>query len=140
MRGGVKLIKTHLTSKEYEIMQVLWNSDKPLLMSEITKLTKSVSVNSMHPMINHLIDKGLVKVVGNIKVVKVPSRLYAPAISAEDFSAMQSSYMFKNLNKKFDLRNFLLCFTKRYKMNEDEIVNELEKFIEDYKKSNKSEE
>jgi predicted transcriptional regulator len=130
------MIKTHLTSKEYEIMQVLWNSEKPLLMSEITELSTSVSANSMHPMINHLIDKGLVKVAGNVKVVKVPSRLYEAAISAEDYAALQSSYMFKNLDKKFDIRNFLMCFTKRHKVSDDEVIKELENYIAEYKKEN----
>ena len=83
------MLKIILTEKEYEIMQILWKSEKPMLASEVMKQAKSASNNSIHHLLNRLMEKGFVKVAGNIKVVKAQSRLYAPALSAPDYlSAM----------------------------------------------------
>ena len=65
----------HLTKKEHEIMKILWTSEKPMLISEIHSSVKNVAGNSVHPMINNLINKGYIKVMGNVRVVKTPSSL-----------------------------------------------------------------
>lgn len=130
------MIKTHLTSKEYEVMKVLWNSDSPLLISDILSLTQTVSENSIHHMINSLLKKGFVEVVGNVKVVKTPSRLYRPAITVAEYAALQSNEIFKTTNSRFDFKNFLLCLAKQNKNKNNDLVTELEDFIEDYKNQN----
>lgn len=125
------------TEKEYEIMQILWQNQKPMLASDIMALTKQASKNSVHNILNKLMERGLVKVAGNVKIVKSQSRLYAPAISAVEYIAIQSGEIFKSTTKKFDLKNYLLCLTKKNKNKNDEIINEIKSFIAEYENENK---
>lgn len=127
--------KVHLTAKEYEIMKVLWNSDRPLLISELLKMTKNIADNSLHPLISKLIDRGFIKVVGNMRVSKTLSRLYAPGISVDEYAAMQLKEVFSISGKKFNLSGVLSYFTNNNK-KKDEVINELETFIEQYKNEN----
>ncbi|MDO4302255.1 MAG: BlaI/MecI/CopY family transcriptional regulator [Clostridia bacterium] len=129
------MTKTHLTSKEYEIMKVLWSSDRPMLISDILSLTETVSENSIHHMINSLERKGFVKVAGSMRVVKTPGRLYAPAITVAEYAALQSSEIFKTTNQRFDVKNFLLCLTKQSKNKNNDMMNEIEEFIKNHKKN-----
>lgn len=124
--------KINLTEREYEIMEILWQSQKPMLASDIMEVAENTSGNSVHKILNKLMEKGFVKVAGNVKVVKSQSRLYAPAISAVEYIAIQSEEIFKSTTKKFDLKNFLLCLTKKNKSRNNEIIDEIKSFIEEY--------
>ncbi|MCD7905814.1 MAG: BlaI/MecI/CopY family transcriptional regulator [Clostridiales bacterium] len=122
------MINTHLTAKEYELMQILWGADKPLLISEINKNTKTISENSLHHILNSLMDKGFVKVVGSVKIVKGPSRLYAPAVTVTEYAVAKTKDIFKTNNKKFDLSSFVLCLMKKDRSGS--VLNELKDIIE----------
>ncbi len=122
----------HLTNKEYEIMKILWNSEKPLLISDILIQATNIANNSLHPMIKKLIKNGFIKVVGNVKVVKTTSRLYAPAISVDEYAAMQLEEIFKTSNKKLNLGNMVSYFAKNHQKDE-KVITELEEFIKNYK-------
>ena len=127
----------HLTNKEYEIMKILWDSDRPLLISEILPKADNIADNSLHPMIKKLIKNGFIKVVGNVRVVKTTSRLYAPAISVDEYAAMQLENIFKTSNKKLNLGNMVAYFAKHHK-NDDNVMSELEDFIKKDKEENMS--
>ncbi len=36
-----------ITNREKDVLEILWNSDKPLLASDITKLDPSLSISSV---------------------------------------------------------------------------------------------
>ncbi len=121
----------HLTKKEHEIMKILWTSEKPMLISEIHSSVKNVAGNSVHPMINNLINKGYIKVMGNVRVVKTPSRLYAPAVTVDEYMAIQFAEVFKENNKPISFKGFLNYFFKHNKSKKDEMLSELENIISD---------
>lgn len=125
--------KYHLTNKEYEIMKILWDSGKPMLISDILLEADKVAENSLHPMIKNLINNGFIQVVGNMKVSKTTSRLYAPAITIDEYAAMQLEGLMKTSNTKLDFKNVLAYFTKRNKKNNDDVITEVEEFIKEYK-------
>ena len=125
--------KYHLTNKEYEIMKILWESDKPMLISDILLEADKVAENSLHPMIKKLINDGFIKVVGNMKVSKTTSRLYAPAITIDEYAAIQLEGIVKTSNKKLDLKNVLSYFAKHNKKNNKDVITEVEEFIKEYK-------
>lgn len=126
--------KYHLTNKEYEIMKILWDSGKPMLISDILLEADKVAENSLHPMIKNLINNGFIQVVGNMKVSKTTSRLYAPAITIDEYAAMQLEGVMKTSNTKLDFKNVLAYFTKRNKKNNDDVITEVEEFIKEYKR------
>ncbi len=126
--------KSYLTNKEYQIMKILWNSEKPLLVSDILAKAENIAENSLHPMINSLIKKNYIKIVGNVKVSKTNSRLYAANISIDEYAAKQLNEIFDSANKTPDISNVLMYFSKHNKKKKNEnLINELQKFIDDYK-------
>ncbi len=129
--------KTHITAKEHEIMKVLWNSEKPLLISELAAQVQNIALNSLHPLVKALIKKGYIKVAGHEKVSKTYSRLYAPAVTVEEYAAITVNEIFKNSKQPMNMPSLLSCFVKNNtKDSSDEIIEEMEQFIDDYKKNN----
>lgn len=120
---------TYLTSKEFEIMKIFWQYDKPITAAEIVKLStaKTWSLNSLYPLLNKLLSKGFIEVIGNIRSTKAPMRIFATKITALDYSNMQLQWIFKNPNKKLDLSTILSYFN-----NNSENQNELIKIMEEW--------
>lgn len=126
--------KFNLTKKEYQIMKVLWNSDKPLLVSDILSMTDNIAENSVHPMINSLIKKGYIKVVGSMKVSKTNSRLYIANITVDEYAAIELNEIFDSTGKSPDISNLLMYFSKHRKKKQNEnFINQLQEFIDNYK-------
>lgn len=126
--------KFNLTKKEYQIMKVLWNSDKPLLVSDILAMTDNIAENSVHPMINSLIKKGYIKVVGSMKVSKTNSRLYIANITVDEYAAIELNEIFDSTGKSPDISNLLMYFSKHRKKKQNEnFINQLQEFIDNYK-------
>lgn len=125
---------TYLTSKEYELMKILWTAEKPLLLSDIIERTEDIAKNTLNPMISKLIDRKYIKVVGNLKVSKTYSRLYAPAITVDEYAAQQLTELFNDTGKSLNLSNFFSFIVngKRKKKN-TAFIKDLEKFIDDYR-------
>lgn len=128
------MTKITLTEKEYEIMQILWKNEKPMLASEVMKQVSRASNNSIHHLLNRLMDRGLVRVAGNIKVVKAQSRLYAPALTAVEYLAFQSTEIFKNTTKSYNVKDYLVSLVKKNKNKTDDIIAEVKSFLEEYEK------
>lgn len=126
----------HLTNKEHEIMTILWNSDRPMAISEIASKTKTVAPNSMHPMVNSLLAKNFIRVAGNVKLVKTNSRLYAPAVTVDEYVSSQIVDIYRSSNKQMDMTVLMSAFVKygSNKQRSGEIVAELEHFVAEYKK------
>ncbi len=120
----------YLTEREYEIMKILWGSDKPMLISDIIKSTEITAKNSVHPMLKNLIKNGYVKVVGNIVVVKTSSRLYAPAISLEDYVVSRINEIYNKKKNWFDSKKFLLSLSAQNKNKSHELIQSVKDFIE----------
>lgn len=127
----------HLTKKEHEIMTIIWSNDRPMPISEIAAQTKTVAPNSMHPMINSLLAKNYIRIAGNVKMVKTNSRLYASAITVDEYVSSQIVDIYKTSRKQMDMAQLMACFVKygSNKQRADEIVGELEKFVAEYKGS-----
>lgn len=123
----------HLTSKEYEIMKILWEGEKPLLISDIQMKANKISNNSLHPMINTLIKKGFIEVTGSVRVVKTVSRLYSPAVTLDEYAAIQLEEILKTSNEKLHIANVLAKFIKRHR-NNAKIISDFEEFIRNYEK------
>ena len=124
---------SNLTSKEFEIMKIFWQYDKPLTASEIITLsnTKTWSLNSLYPLLNKLLKKQFIEVIGNIRSTKAPTRIFKAKITILDYSNMQIQSVFSNQNKKIDIGNFLSYFSKSYN-NSDDLIKEIEEWIKNH--------
>lgn len=78
-----------LTRSEMEIMDVLWESDKPLSRADLLARSeeKTWKDSSVHILLNGLLQKGAIKEAGLIKRSKTYGRIFAPTLTREEYFA-----------------------------------------------------
>lgn len=78
-----------LTKSELELMEVLWNAERPLSGTEITAAAKEKSwkSSSIHVLLNSLLNKKAIEQVGFVKSGKGYARTFAPAITSTAYYA-----------------------------------------------------
>ncbi len=76
-----------LTRSELEIMNVLWKAGRPLSRAEILELSedKTWKDNSIHILLNGMLNKEAIHGDGFVRSGKVWGRLYAPSISLGEY-------------------------------------------------------
>ena len=78
-----------LTKSELQIMDVFWDSDKPLSRSDLLDHSegKTWKDSSIHILLNGLLAKGAIKEEGLVKRSKTYGRTFVPALSREQYFA-----------------------------------------------------
>lgn len=126
-----------LTKSELEIMETLWQADRPLARYEILELSEdpSWSPSTIHILLNSLLKKGAIREAGFIKRTKTYGRLYAADITRE-------SYYSETLFRGRGLKSIPAFFSMLLDSDEltPETVDELEKMLAKRKKELESEE
>ena len=91
-----------LTKNEQEIMEVMWTHDKSLTRSEIIDLStdRSWKENSIHILLNSLLDKGAIKVDGYARTGKNYGRTYTTAVTQDEYQVMMIQKGMPYLNSK----------------------------------------
>ena len=84
-----RMCKMELTKSELEIMNVIWDAKRPLTRGEILDLSvdKKWKDNSIHILLNRLLEKGAIIEGGFARSGKSYGRLYEPNITGVDFYA-----------------------------------------------------
>lgn len=79
----------HITKSELEILNVLWKAGVPLSRADILEQSKDKTWkdNSIHILLNGMLKDGIIHEAGFARSGKVWGRLYAPAITVEDYYA-----------------------------------------------------
>lgn len=77
------------TKSELEVMNVLWQTSRPLSRNEILTLStnKTWKDSSIHILLNSLLKKEAIKEAGYVRTGKAFGRLYAVNISCEEYYA-----------------------------------------------------
>ena len=86
IEGGVRM---ELTKSEMEIMDVLWNEDKPLSRSDLLERSeeKTWKDSSVHILLNGLLQKGAIQEAGLVKRSKTYGRVFSPTLTREEYFA-----------------------------------------------------
>lgn len=76
-----------LSKSEREIMELMWSQDEPLTSTQIIDMSvnRSWKKSYIHLLINSLIDKGFVEIVGFVKTTKNYARTFKAAITKQDY-------------------------------------------------------
>jgi len=79
----------HLTTREEELMEMLWESDKPLTSVEMLELSDGYSWkdNYLHIMLRSLLKKEAISVCGTVQYGTQYARQFKPAITKEEYAA-----------------------------------------------------
>lgn len=81
-----------LTSKELEIMELMWVRGQPLSRADIIELSegsRTWKANSVHVILNSMLDKGALEVDGFVKTRKNYGRTFRPTVTREEYAVMQ---------------------------------------------------
>jgi predicted transcriptional regulator len=126
-------LKKNLTDREFEIMEALWKSDRPLHATELMERTSNISANSIHRIISHLLSRGYIKIAGTVQISKSTSRLYAPLISAEEYTWDQMNKIFKTDSGKSPISPLIMYLAKKNKKKTEDLKQELLDIINNIK-------
>ncbi|MGN1382441.1 MAG: BlaI/MecI/CopY family transcriptional regulator [Eubacterium sp.] len=77
-----------LTNKELDVLRVLWDSEDPLLASEIYKIDPSLNSNTVQAALRNLTKKGYIKVADIVYSGTVLSRRYTPIVTQPEYVKM----------------------------------------------------
>ena len=121
-----------LTSREVDIMNILWASEKPLIASEIADSRPDLTVNTVQAVLRKLLKYQLIEVADIVYSGTVLSRSYRPTITSEEFALHEvtSDYLAfqKTLSKP-------LLDTEKDPVKTRETIDELQKMLDEYKKN-----
>ena len=81
-----------LTGREMDIMNILWNSQKPLIASEIAEYRSDLTINTVQAVIRKLLKYQLIEVADIVYSGTVLSRSYKPSISSEEYEEMEKAF------------------------------------------------
>ena len=114
----------YLTKNEIEIMDVLWEKERPLSRGEILSMSedKSWMDSSVHILLNSMLKKGAIREAGFVKCGKTCGRVYEAALSCEEYyvSTLDST------RKRPDPALLLKAYIDRIGLKEDEQARCLE--------------
>jgi predicted transcriptional regulator len=84
-------MKNPLSNNEFKIMQLLWKEGRSLSRPEIIELTpdKDWNPNSIHLILNNMIDKGVIRVDGMARCGRGYGRTYAACLTNVEYAVLQ---------------------------------------------------
>ena len=120
-----------LTRSELEIMETLWQAERPLARFEILEqsVAPSWSPSTIHILLNGLLKKGAIREAGFIKRTKTYGRLYAVNLSRAEY---YSDLLFRGK----DAQSIPAYFSMLLQSDEltTDVVDELEKLLAERRK------
>lgn len=118
----------NLTKNEVEIMDVLWEAERPLSRAELITLSveRTWKESSIHVLLNSLLRKGAICEAGFVKNGKAIGRTYAAAITCEEYHALAA---ISNTKKKPELTKLFAALLKNFDPSA-EVLQELQAILD----------
>lgn len=116
-----------LTRRQEDIMKILWESDKPLIASEIVKRQDDLNINTVQATLRALIKKNAIEVADIVYSGTVLSRSYRPILNRDQVITEYDQVVSKVLK---DI-NLIAQYVDE--VNDLATITELEKLIKEKK-------
>lgn len=131
-----------LTGRELDIMRILWEADRPLMVSEIVQRDKNGTIYSVQRIIQNLIKKDVVAVEGMAYNKKALGRTFKPLISSESIELDNIRQMLSKVVSKNITASHLIAALLPADNNEQTLkeLSQMEEIIRERKKKLLSEE
>lgn len=129
----------NLTTREEELLNILWDFDEPLTQNEMAERLESQGWNNvtLFKTVQSLSSAGYLEVVGLEKSTKTYARKLMPAMTKEEF---YSSLLMKKGMDSDSLANITAAFIGASKMDEKEknieVIAKLEEIIAKLREEN----
>ncbi|MGL5258550.1 MAG: BlaI/MecI/CopY family transcriptional regulator [Lachnospiraceae bacterium] len=120
------MIRQPLTKREFDIMTILWEADKPLIASEIVTISNEITINTVQAVLKKLLQYKYIKIDEIVYSGKVLTRSYIPLLTPEEYQLNYISSLFKNLS---DVPNAAANFVSTLldsEMDAQQLLSEIE--------------
>jgi predicted transcriptional regulator len=120
--------KIKLSKRELDVMNVLWEMDKPATAKDIESFSSELSINTIIAVLKSLLKRGFIKVSDIVYSGTVLTRSYEYILTADDYMINQITKGFKKKLSPDKIVAALL--SEEY---DEETIESLEKLINQYK-------
>lgn len=121
---------TKLTSREVDVLNVLWDAGKPMIASDIVNRDKVLSINTVQTVLRELLKKGYVEVADIVYSGTVLCRSYKPTDLAIELTKQNFASQYKKITKSIS-PSMLFAALLDDEENEDELIQALESIIKE---------
>lgn len=128
MERGIKL-----SGRELDIMNVLWEAEKPLIAKDIVGKNTSLSINTVQGVLKGLLKKNYIKVAEIVYSGTVLTRSYEPVLTAEEYTV---NLITKGICKHMSSDGIMVALLKQEE-DEDQIIEKLEALLQEFKENSK---
>ncbi len=127
-----------VSNTEFAVLSALWSANKPLPRPEILERLPEMdwNPNSIHLVLNGLIDKGLLTVDGLVRCGQSYGRTYVPTISQLDYAAEQALKVVKDLPAEERLVGVVSALLSREEPD-SATLDALEQLLQSYRQQEK---
>lgn len=124
-----------LTPNEKQIMDTLWEYERPLTRGEILEfcVDKTWKKSSIHILLNQMLEKEAIKIEGFGEYNKQVGRTYGPTISKKDYEAMDLTARYQKIGAGSSALPLMVSKLIDIDSINDEDIEELSKIVEAYK-------
>lgn len=126
MEQGIKL-----SGRELDIMNVLWEAQKPLIAKDIV-FRSNLSINTVQCALKGLLKKNYIKVAEIVYSGTVLTRSYEPVFTAEDYTV---NLITKRICKHISSEGIMAALLKQEE--DEQIIEKLEALLQEYKENSK---
>lgn len=112
--------------KELEVMETLWNAERPLTSLEIINysVNHTWSNSSLHGILNNLLKKGAISVAGFERTGRTYGRTYKTKITSNEYAIMQFKRFMKREESNRSITNLASALLEN-KDNEEAAIEVL---------------
>lgn len=131
-----------LTRREFDIMNILWQSESALVASEIARRGEKLTVNTVQAILRNLLKRNLIEIDQIVYSGTVLTRSYKPTISAEEF---EMNHLVDSLSKlsgnPLATTHFIAALLEQEKDSDKllEEIEQLEELLQEKRQSLKAE-
>jgi predicted transcriptional regulator len=127
-----------LSTRELDVLSSLWNSDKPMTMTDISNSQHDLTQSTVNGVLRKLLSLDLIEVSGTARVGNTFGRTYVPKPSSKDVIMEYLSDSYKKFDKVIPKPNFFVALLESnddIEESRNEIAN-LEMMLEEFKRNN----
>lgn len=116
-----------LSKRQYEVMEILWEKDVPMLASEILEANKELNINTVQAVLRSLVKKKYIEITDIAYSGTVLARRYRPIVTKKEYIFSVCGDSQSIIGSSAVIANFVK------KEKDMKVLEELEKMIADAK-------
>lgn len=123
-------MKFKLTRRELDVLNILWESSKPITAKEIVELNPSLSINTVQAVLKHLLKKEYIKVGDIVYSGTVLARGYSAVLDVNEYMAEQ---LMQGISSKRLSVEGIMAALLRYDQNDEKTIEKLEELLKQHR-------